>query len=154
MESRFVSESPLRTFGRLADREIKGVATTSEVKTLHSNPVLWLDALVVMLHRTEVTITKSKLATQQEANGQGTAADHRRWAAIKREADRLNLPRWHFLGLVKARKLEVESIVGRRPIHSGNMIAFLQKTIQLVAQDENDAAVKMMRAMVRRLSNE
>lgn len=152
--SGFVVGSPLIVIRRIAETEIYGRATPSEVAQLHASPLLWLRSLLVIRGEVESHIAKNQrdLAALKPPAGVHPSAEY---LEAKRGVDIRTQRRLHFLGIVTRRAEEVKALVGARPIDQhiiGDVIEVLYRVSILAGAGEARQASDLAAYFARRLA--
>lgn len=139
----FRFESPLTTARRMAEQEIYGKASHSELAWLHEHVPLWLRALVRIRHEVESHIAKDRIDLAPLKPPAGKNADQK-YLDAKAEFDKRTQRRLHFMQIVERRTEEVKAMLG--PLDKlmlGDIIeAFLDIEVLIQNEEHFDAASK------------
>jgi hypothetical protein len=151
----FMKAAPYARARRVANLEMRGKATASEVQWLYENPLMWLRALSRIKAETHRAITKSASDLNDLKPAAGTHASqeylnlHRAWL------DKRTV-RFHFLGIIEDKMEEVKSLLGAEHftarITVGDLIAAFIEFDDLVDDDEVSVIQAKAQYWIRKLS--
>jgi hypothetical protein len=155
MPPEFLKAGPYAKARRIANLEIRGKATASEVQWLYENPLMWLRALSRINIDTQQALIKSQKDLNPLKPAAGTNASqeyldlHRAW--LDKRTDR-----YHFLGMAQEKIEEVKSLIGAEhftaKITVGDLLAVFMEFDQLVDDDEVSVIQAKAQFWVRKLS--
>lgn len=151
----FMKASSYATARRLANREIRDEATSSEVQWLYDHPVQWLRALLRMHIDIKNQIAKSKTNLNAIAPRDGTnppqAYLEARSAWLKTRTGRI-----HVQGIVENKMEEVKALLGSDHFSAqltvGDLVGIFAEFVEMVDDDDVEHIRAKAQYMIRRLT--
>lgn len=151
----FMKAGPYARARRVANLEMRGKATASEVQWLYDNPLMWLKALSRIKAETHHAITKSLSDLNDMKPAAGTNASQE-YLDVRRAWLEKRTVRYHFLSVAEEKMEEVKSLLGAEHftarITVGDLIAAFIEFDQLVDDDEVSVIQAKAQYWIRKLS--
>lgn len=135
----FLKASDFATAKRYVTKDLRGVASSSEIVWLHGHPLIWLRVLSRMILDVKGHIAKSKIELESLKPAAGVNADQayldRRKEWIAKRTTRI-----HFQDILENKAEEVKAIIGSdhfsAKITVADLVSVFLGFIELVEDDE------------------
>lgn len=151
----FMKAGPYARARRVANLEMRGKATASEVQWLYDNPLMWLKALSRIKAETHRAITKSASDLNGMKPAAGTHASQEYLDVYRAWLEKRTV-RFHFLGVIEEKMEEVKSLLGAEHftarITVGDLLAVFIEFDELVDDDEVSVIQAKAQFWIRKLS--
>lgn len=151
----FLKASPFKMARRYADREMRGVASASEITWLHEHPVAWLRALTRTHLDVKDHIAKSKQQLSAAAPPSGKNPS-REYLGFRKQWLAERTSRLHFQGILENKMEEVKGVIGSdhfaATISAGDLVSMFVEFIELVEDDDIEAIRGKAQFLIRRLT--
>lgn len=143
--------SPLATAREISDRELRGNATTTELRWLHEHPDIWLICITRTVHDVEGHMAKERRAYAHLKPPPATTPSAE-YLDAKKQADKRNVGRIHFLDLAKRRREEVGALLATRGPGATALVGMISSALVALEQERVDDAKAILAAAIRQRS--